>query len=191
MSVPGFSFSGNPKNRFKRKKYPSKSSKSPKYKASCLGKLNWRLVPRKEYYADKKYKRSDQERKRQEHGQKAEKTGTKAKRVQQKQTEEELLSSRVSLPTELEVLWTMCVLLPNTRFLYTLKISNCYTLTTATKLTGCNYWIDLLDQCNNNEINLGFLRFHAPKNEVLFRTRGAKLSIKTAELRNKLCRKRP
>ena len=101
-------------------------------------------------------------------GKRQRKARAKAEKVQQKQTEEELLNNRASLPPFLELLWSMWLLLTKTWLRYILKKRNCYKLyldylKTTNKVTSCNYRIEFLKQCNNNDIIPDILRFHAPK----------------------------
>ena len=67
----------------------------------------------------------------------------------------------------------MWLLLPKTWLRYILKKSNCFKLyldylKTLNKVTNCNYRIEFLKQCLNNDIIPDFLRFRAPKNEIFF-----------------------
>ena len=65
----------------------------------------------------------------------------------------------------------MWLLLPKTWLRYILKKSNCFKLyldylKSLNKVTSCNYRIEFLKQCLNNDIIPDFLRFRAPKNEI-------------------------
>ena len=104
-------------------------------------------------------------------GKRQRKVRDKARKVQQTQTEEELLDNRASLPPFLELLWGMWLLLPKMWLRYILKKSNCFNLyldylKILNKVTSCNYRIEFLKQCLNNDIIPDFLRFRAPKNEI-------------------------
>ena len=70
-----------------------------------------------------------------------------------------------------------------------MKKSNCFKLyvdylKTLTKVTSCNYRIEFLEQCLNNDIIPDFLRFRAPKNE--FFSEQAVLSFQLRLLKQKI-----
>ena len=80
-------------------------------------------------------------------------------------TEEERLNNRISLPHILELLCGMCFLLSKSWLRFILKksiynkLSHDY-LKTLNKDTSCNYRIEFLKQCPNNDIISVFLRLN-------------------------------
>ena len=106
-------------------------------------------------------------------GKKQRKAWAKERKVQQTQSEEELLDNRVSLPPVLELHWGMCLLLPKTWLSYSLKTQTCYKfyfdyLKTLNKVTSCKYRIKIVKHGINMDIIPDFLRFCSPKKDVFF-----------------------
>ena len=93
-------------------------------------------------------------------------------------------------------------MLAKTWLRYILKRSKCYKfyldyLKTLNKVTSCNYGLDFLKECLNNDMISDFLRFRAPKKEIFskqalhsFQLKLLKQEINRAEKSRKVLREK-